>query len=132
MREMENRTPQNIEKYKSNYSEGKLWKKVRNFAKKAGVKVIYMALLLYYVLKSPNVTKEDKAKIYGALGYFILPIDLIPDAIPLTGFADDISVLAWALHAVWKNITPEVKQQAQKKLLEFFPDVNTDDLDKLW
>ena len=75
MREMENKTPQNIEKYKSNYSEGKLWKKVRNFAKKAGVKVIYMALLLYYVLKSPNVTKEDKAKIYGALGYFILPMD---------------------------------------------------------
>ena len=129
---MENKTPQDIEKYKGNYSESKLWDKVKSVAKKAGVKTTYIVLLLFYILKSPDVTKEVKAKICGALGYFILPLDLVPDAVPMFGFADDLSALAWALHTVWKNITPEIKQQAQKKLLELFPDANTADLDKLW
>lgn len=127
---MENKTPQDIEKYKGNYSESKLWDKVKSVAKKAGVKTTYIVLLLFYILKSPDVTKEDKAKICGALGYFILPLDLVPDAVPMFGFADDLSALAWALHTVWKNITPEIKQQAQKKLLELFPDVNTADLNE--
>ena len=129
---MENKTPQDVEKYKENYSESKLWDKVKSVAKKAGVKTTYIVLLLFYILKSPDATKEDKAKICGALGYFILPLDLVPDAVPMFGFADDLSALAWALHTVWKNITPEIKQQAQKKLLELFPDANTADLDKLW
>ena len=114
------KVPQNIESYQSNYSESGLWKKVKSVAKKAGIKTIYMVLLLHYVLKSPDVPLEDKAKIYGALGYFILPIDLIPDFIPAVGYSDDVAALAFALHAVWKNVTPEIKEQAQRKLREWF------------
>ena len=119
---MENKTPQDIEKYKENYSESKLWDKVKSVAKKAGVKTTYIVLLLFYILKSPDVTKEDKAKICGALGYFILPLDLVPDAVPMFGFADDLSALAWALHTVWKNITPEIKSKAAAKTREWFGD----------
>ena len=100
------KVPQNIESYQTNYSESGLWKKVKSVAKKAGIKTIYMVSLLHYVLKSPDVPLEDKAKIYGALGYFILPIDLIPDFIPAVGYSDDVAALAFALHAVWKNVTP--------------------------
>lgn len=132
MRDMENKTPQNIEKYKENYSESKLWDKVKSVAKKAGVKTTYIVLLLFYVLRSPDVSTEDKAKIYGALGYFILPFDLVPDAVPMFGFADDLSALAWALHSVWKNITPEIKQQAQNKLSDFFGEIDPADLEKIW
>lgn len=127
-----NKVPQNIEYYQSEYSESGLWKKVKTVAKKAGIKTIYMVLLLHYVLKSPNVSIEDKAKIYGALGYFILPIDLIPDFIPIVGYSDDVAALAYALHAVWKNVTPEIKQQAQQKLRSWFGNYNPNELNNLW
>lgn len=127
-----NKVPQNIESYQSEYSESGLWKKVKTVAKKAGIKTIYMVLLLHYVLKSPNVSIEDKAKIYGALGYFILPIDLIPDFIPIVGYSDDVAALAYALHAVWKNVTPEIKQQAQQKLRSWFGNYNPNELNNLW
>lgn len=127
-----NEVPQNIESYQSEYSESGLWNKVKSVAKKAGIKTIYMVLLLHYVLKSPNVSIEDKAKIYGALGYFILPIDLIPDFIPIVGYSDDVAALAYALHAVWKNVTPEIKQQAQQKLRSWFGNYNPNELNNLW
>lgn len=117
---MSPKIPQNIEKYNSHYSESGLWSKIKSVAKKAGSKTIYMVLLLHYVLKSPDVSIKEKAKIYGALGYFILPIDLIPDAIPFVGYSDDITALASILHSVWKNVTPEIKQQAQQKLKDWF------------
>ena len=126
------KVPQNIESYQSNYSESGLWKKVKSVAKKAGIKTIYMVLLLHYVLKSPDVPLEDKAKIYGALGYFILPIDLIPDFIPVVGYSDDVAALAFALHAVWKNVKPEIKEQAQRKLREWFGSFDPDELENIW
>jgi len=126
------KVPQNIESYQSNYSESGLWKKVKSVAKKVGIKTIYMVLLLHYVLKSPDVPLEDKAKIYGALGYFILPIDLIPDFIPVVGYSDDVAALAFALHAVWKNVTPEIKEQAQRKLREWFGSFDSYELENIW
>ena len=126
------KAPQYIESYQSNYSESGLWKKVKSVAKKAGVKTIYMVLLLHYVLKSPDVPLEDKAKIYGALGYFILPIDLIPDFISVVGYSDDVAALTFALHAVWKNITPEIKERAQRKLREWFGYFDLSELENLW
>lgn len=119
----------NIESYKSEYSDKKFWDKVVTVAKKAGIKVIYAALLLYYVLQDPNVSTLDKAKIYGALGYFILPIDLIPDFIPVVGYSDDLAALAWAIHSVWKNITPKMKAKAKTQLHEWFGDYDSDTLD---
>ena len=92
------------------------------FGKKAGIKVVYAALLLYYVLKSPNTPGKDRAKILGALGYFLLPIDVIPDFIPIAGFTDDLAALTWGVICVMKSITPEVKAQAAAKLHEWFGD----------
>ena len=68
--------PDNIEKYQGNYSESGFWNKVKKVALKAGAKVIYVALILYYELADPNVSPKEKAIIIGALGYFILPLDL--------------------------------------------------------
>jgi len=119
-----------MNKYQSEYSDKKFWNKVASVAKKAGIKVIYAALLLYYVLEDPKVSTFDKAKIYGALGYFILPIDLIPDFIPVIGYTDDLAALIWAVHSVWTNITPEMKARAQKQLHEWFGDFDSDTLDE--
>lgn len=121
--------PTNIEKYSSHFKESDLWHKIKSVAKQAGAKVIYAALLLYYVLQSPNVSMADKVKIYGALGYFILPLDLIPDFIPVAGYTDDLGALLCALNAVTSNITPEIKAQALHKLQEWFGEVGEVELD---
>lgn len=114
--------------YKGNYSESRLWDKIGKVAQKAGVKVVYAALLLFYVATDKNVPVEDKAKIFGALGYFILPFDLIPDAIPVAGYTDDLAALFWALHAVWSNVTPSIEAKAKQKLKEWFGQVDENEL----
>lgn len=124
------RAPEDIRKYHVHYDEDRLLGKVIKVARKAGEKLVYTVLLLFYVLKSPSVTKGDKTTIIGALGYFILPLDLIPDFIPFAGFTDDLSALMLALHAVWKNITPEIKELAASKAREIFGEFNQDDIDE--
>lgn len=117
--------------YQKYFSAPELQEKIKNVAKKAGLKVIYAVLLLYYVLQDPNVPTADKAKICGALGYFILPIDLIPDAIPVAGFTDDLTGLVWALRAVWVNITPAIQSKAKAQLRNWFGGFDENDLE-LW
>jgi uncharacterized membrane protein YkvA (DUF1232 family) len=123
------RSPKDIEKYQEHYSEPKFAGKLAKVAKSAGRKMVYAALLLYYVLKSPSVKKGDKTTIIGALGYFILPLDILPDFIPMVGFTDDLSAILLALHAVWKNITPEIKAMAAAKASELFGDFNQQEID---
>ena len=110
------RKPTDIEKYQGNYSENGLLAKLSRVTRWAGQKVVYAVLLLYYVLQNPNVSTKDKSKIWGALGYFILPTDLVLDFIPMVGYTDDLAALLIALHAVATNITPEIKAQAIAKL----------------
>lgn len=115
-----NITEKDLVKYQNEYSEEKLWDKLKKFAVKLGGKATYYALVLYYVLQSPDVTVSNKALILGALGYFILPIDLIPDVIPALGFTDDAAALALAYKAVQASVTPEIEAKAQAKIDEWF------------
>lgn len=124
------RKPTDIEKYQDNYSEKGLLAKLSRVTRWAGQKVVYAVLLLYYVLQNPNVSTKDKSKIWGALGYFILPTDLVLDLIPMVGYTDDLAALLIALHAVATNITPEIKAQAIAKLAVWFKDVDTKEIDK--
>lgn len=117
----ENFDPQKVKlsKYEKEFSEDGLWEKIASVAKKAGIKVVYYALLLFYALKSENVTMSDKALIIGALGYFILPLDLIPDFLVPIGYGDDLAVM-WGLIKKLDCIDELVKSQAQEKLTEWF------------
>ncbi len=116
------KVPKDIEKYEKHYDEMKFGSKLPKVARKAGSKLVYAVLLLYYVLQSPSVSKADKTKIYGALGYFLLPLDILPDFIPLAGYTDDLTAVIWAVHVVWKNITPEIKAKAAAKTRQWFGD----------
>ena len=117
----ENFDPKKVElsKYEKEFSEDGLWEKIASVAKKAGIKVVYYALLLFYALKSENVTMSDKALIIGALGYFILPLDLIPDFLVPVGYGEDLAVM-WGLIKKLDCIDELVKSQAQEKLTEWF------------
>ena len=111
---------QDYGKYKSYYTEENLQTKLKKYGKKIGVNTTYYILLLYQMIVSNIVPIADKAIIIAALGYFISPLDIIPDIIIGTGFIDDVSVLLIALRQVIKNITPEIKQQAKEQLGKMF------------
>ena len=111
---------QEYSKYESSYTEENLQTKLKKYGKKIGVNTTYYILLLYQMIVSNVVSLADKAIIIAALGYFISPLDVIPDIIIGTGFIDDVSVLLIALRQVIKNITPEIKQQAKERLGKMF------------
>ena len=123
--------PKNIDKYQKNYSESGLQRKLTNVARWVGAKVVYAVLLLYYVLRSSNVSLADKSKIYGALGYFILPTDMILDFIPMVGYTDDMAAIMWAIHTIANNITPEIKAQAKAKLGELIEKYDEKKIDEV-
>ncbi len=118
-----------IEKYAPHYSESGLWSKLKSIAKTVGSKTIYSALLLYYTLMDYNVPLADKAKITGALGYFILPVDIVADIVPLIGYTDDLIAMMTVIKMVGKNITPEIKAQAKNKVAEWFKEDDLSSLD---
>ena len=102
------------------YSRNGFWNKLRNFARTAGREVVEHALSLYYTAQAPETPAWAKTVIYGTLGYFILPIDAIPDLIPGVGFSDDLGALVAALATVGIHVTPEIKERAKKKAAEWF------------
>jgi len=110
------------EKYSENYSEKNFWDKIASTFKKAGANLIYKALQLFYAAKNPNCPLAVKAAIFAALGYFILPIDLIPDFIPGLGFTDDLAALAGAIAMAHMYIDEKVIQKSKNKLCELFGD----------
>ena len=67
--------------------------------------------------------------IIGALGYLILPTDLIPDLLPAVGYADDLSALIAVFNRVKINITDEIKEKARQKTIELMGDMSTSTFD---
>lgn len=107
------------------YSDERFWLKLKNYAVKAGKDVITKALTIYCTLQDKDTPKWAKSIIIGALGYFILPMDAIPDWLPGGGFADDYGALAAAIGMVAMHIKPEHAEKAQQMLNKLFHRANT-------
>jgi uncharacterized membrane protein YkvA (DUF1232 family) len=118
-------------KYRRHYSDASFWEKLKRVAKMAGMKVVYPALLLQYMMKSNEVSLKTRLIISAALGYFILPIDFIPDFAPIIGFADDLGVLLLILRQMAVHITPEIKKNAREHLQKWFGETDEAKLDHL-
>jgi len=117
---MKKRSKFSLDGYASYFNDGSLGKKLKKAARKVGRKAVYYVLLLYYVAKDPTVPTSLKIKVLGALGYFILPFDLIPDAILGLGYTDDFLALAWAVFSLRKYITPDIKAKARARVDQWF------------
>ena len=118
--------------YANKFSQSEFAEKISRIAKRAGSKLVYAALILYYTLQSDKVSKADKAIIIGALGYMISPIDVIPDAIPIAGLTDDLAVLLYVLKRVWTGIDPEIITQAREKLSKWFDEEEINEIQNLF
>ncbi len=108
------------ERIMSEYSDKSFWEKVKKFALAAGRDVVLKALELYYAAKDKDTPVWAKTVIYGALLYFISPMDAIPDIIPVVGYSDDLGALVAAAATVSAHITPEMEAQAKSKLTDWF------------
>ncbi|MBU3927155.1 MAG: DUF1232 domain-containing protein [Bacteroidetes bacterium] len=108
--------PSTFKKYTAYFNEHDLKGKIRYVAGKAGAWLVYDALILFYLLKDKNVPARNKMVMVAALGYFILPADLLADIIPVLGFTDDIAFLSFAVSTVSSFLTPEIKKKAMQKL----------------
>jgi uncharacterized membrane protein YkvA (DUF1232 family) len=78
-------------------------------------------LTAYYCAFDRNTPIEVRAALLGALAYFVMPLDFLPDVLPLLGFADDAAVLAAALRLVTIYIRPEHRTAARHALEQIKP-----------
>jgi len=118
--------------YRDKYNKRAFYNKISQIAKRAGSKLTYAALILFYTLTSDKVKAKDKALIIGALGYLITPLDIVPDMIPLAGLSDDLGVLIFVLQKVWGDVSDEVKQKARRRLRKWFDDDEIPAVDDLF
>ena len=119
-------------KYSNKFTQKDFVEKISRIAKRAGSKLVYAALILYYTLQSDKVSKADKAIIIGALGYMISPLDVIPDAIPIAGLTDDLAVLLYVLKKVWTGTDPEIIAKARERLSKWFDEEEIDEIQHLF
>tara|TARA_Y100001968_G_scaffold219488_1_gene202241 strand:+ start:456 stop:821 length:366 start_codon:yes stop_codon:yes gene_type:complete len=88
---------------------------------KAGRAIAQPALEGFELILDNSTPPQVRISMIGALTYLIIPIDLIPDFIPASGFSDDLVALT-AVISLWQHhITPEIKIRAKSKLDKWFP-----------
>jgi uncharacterized membrane protein YkvA (DUF1232 family) len=94
------------------YSPPLLWNTLKRVVIAASRKTLLSALILFYCLQDHDTPRWAKGVIIGALGYLILPTDLIPDIIPGMGYGDDWGAIVAALGTVAAYVKDEHKAKA--------------------
>jgi uncharacterized membrane protein YkvA (DUF1232 family) len=84
-------------------------------------------LAAYYCAFDKNTPRHVQAALMGAIAYFILPFDFIPDMLPVLGFTDDAAVLATAIRLVAAHITPDHRDAARAALKRGIGNPDPDD-----
>ena len=107
-------------RFQHQYSETGFWEKLGSYARVAGRDVVEKALILFFTAKSPRTPRWARTTIFGALGYFIVPLDAIPDLTPVVGYSDDLGVLVAAIAVVLAHVTPETRRKAAEQAEKWF------------
>ena len=87
----------------------------------AGRAIAQPALEGFELIMDNSTPPQVRISIIGALTYLIVPVDLIPDFIPVSGFSDDLVALTAVISLWQQHITPEMKYRAKCKLDNWFP-----------
>tara|TARA_Y100001968_G_scaffold3728_1_gene3251 strand:- start:1120 stop:1485 length:366 start_codon:yes stop_codon:yes gene_type:complete len=87
---------------------------------KAGRAIAQPAFEAFEIMIDPYTPSEARLSMLAALTYLVMPLDLMPDFIPVGGFSDDLVALT-AVISLWKSqATPPIKQRAREKLDKLF------------
>jgi uncharacterized membrane protein YkvA (DUF1232 family) len=92
----------------------RFWSKLKRVA--ARLPFAEDLLAAYYCAFDKQTPRHVQAALLGAVAYFILPFDFVPDMLPVLGFTDDAAVLATALRMVASHITEDHRQAARAAL----------------
>ena len=95
--------------YANKFSQSEFVEKISRIAKRAGSKLVYAALILYYTLQSDRISKTDNA-----------------------GLTDDFAVLIYVLKKVWTDIDPSIIEQAKEKLSKWFDEEEICDIQDIF
>ena len=90
------------------------WRKLRGLA--ANLPFAEDLIAAHYCAFDRQTPLQVKAVLLGAIAYFVLPTDAIPDYLPVIGYTDDAAVLAAAIKLVASHITLDHRQAAQRML----------------
>ena len=90
------------------------WSKLRRLA--ARLPFAEDLLAAYYCAFDRDTPRHVQATLVGALAYFVLPFDIIPDMLPVLGFTDDAAVLATAIKLVASHIRPQHRDAARRAI----------------
>lgn len=105
----------------NNYNYQKTCESINSYAQKVGKTAARPALLLFYVMKSPETTTADKLMIASSLAYLILPLNFISaKRLPVIGWLDEAVALVIMVQKMAKRITPEIQAQAEATLDRWF------------
>ncbi len=102
------------------FNEKALWEKLKVCAAKIGKEALLKIFTLYYILKEKPLAASEKALIVGALGYLLLPMDLVPDFLPIVGYLDDIFALGYVIDRYLNYVDDYVRLKAEEKLESWF------------
>ena len=94
--------------------------KLTRFGRTAGREVVEKVLWLWFASRRPDLPCWARTTVYGALAYFVLPVDAIPDLLPLVGYTDDLGVLGWALLTIASYVDADVRRRTDELLSKLF------------
>ena len=101
------------------------WRKLRQVARR--IPFTEDLLAAYYCAFDRETPHHVRASLIGALAYFILPFDVLPDVMAGLGFTDDMAVLVGVLRLVTSHIKPAHRDAARDALARGLPDAEQDD-----
>ena len=105
--------------WKTQFSQ--LWDKLKTYALKAGRVATKPILTFYYVMHQTETTTLEKALIYGAIAYIIIPSDLLPRrTLSILGILDDAAVIAYVYKKISGKITIEITNKVEDTLDRWF------------
>lgn len=102
--------------YSRHYTDDAFWSKLRTLPSSAGRALLLKALLLWELLLAPEAPAWVRAAILGVLGYLILPLDAVPDVLPVVGYADDAAAMTALLVHVDHLVGDDLKLRAEERL----------------
>lgn len=104
--------------YGEHFSSERFFDKLKTLSGGSFCGLIKKAITLYALLKSDQVSASVKLLIVAALGYFICPVDAIPDFIPVAGYSDDLSVMTLLLAQLDSLVTADIEAEVESMLPE--------------
>ena len=101
-----------LESYSKYFDEKKLFKKLKSLAGTLSANMLYYILVLFYLISDKSVPFKTRMIFVAALGYLILPTDMVSDFIPGLGFTDDAALITFAASQAVNYVTPEIQAKA--------------------